>query len=324
MSPMPFAVRPIDRRAALSRADFEREYLSPSLPVVIPGVYAPADLRRWMDELASSREPVVCVVARRGNVAEISDAERPPVGDAAAHPSRNEFVASLPLAEVIERMHRPDARPPLLERGETLYVFSVPWPHRLGRPAPRPDAGGFAALLSADRRPAQLLVNGPGMLNRAHAHIHSYLLQQLDGSKRVRLFAPEATPSLYHNGGRRSLVEDFDAIDLGRFPAVATIEAWEAELMPGDVLYLPTYWWHEIRVDRAAVSMGTHAPPSPLLHAAADLHGRLAAALEALAAAGAAAPGVARLVLEAAATDLDSASLEEAARHLRYSFDDSE
>lgn len=324
MNPPSFRTRPIDRRDDLSRAEFERLYLAPSLPVVLAGVYPAAALARWSRSLETTAARVACVVARRGNVAEISDAERPKVADAERHPKTNEFFTELALAEVILRMRAPARLPPLVAAGETLYVFSVPWPAALATPRAEARGGpGLAELLFADRRAPQLLINGPGMLNRAHAHIHSYFLQHLLGEKRVRLFSPAATALLYHNGVRRSAVEDFDAVDLERFPRVAAAEAWEGLLAPGDVLFLPTYWWHEIRVDDLAVSMGTHAPASPLLAAAAAFQKGVAGALDGLArATSPTTAGIARLVLEAAAADLETSGLEDAAEHLRYTFDD--
>jgi hypothetical protein len=299
-----------------------RERFDPGLPCVVRGLYDRATLASWVDRLASSEVRLGCVVLRRPDAALISDAERPPVARAAEHPDANEFLAELPLSEIWRRMSAPGDLPPLVAAGESLYVFSAPLPHDLAFP-PRGAAVPMPELYS-DSRGRQLLVNAPGLINRCHAHIHSYLLHQLHGEKRVRLFSPADTPWLYANSERRSAVRDFDRVDLERHPLVARATAWEGVLAPGDVLFLPSYWWHEIRVDELAVSVGFHAPSGAAREHAAALHEALARALDE-AARGASDPavmaGVAAIVFTAAARDVARDGLDATAEGLRYSYE---
>lgn len=314
---------PIDE---LAGAGFERllgERLDPGLPCIVRGLYPRAQLEPWVGRLAASGERLACVVLRRPEVALVSDAERPPVERAAQFPEANEFAAELPLAEIWRRTGEPGALPPLVEAGETLYVFAAPLPESLRFP-PAGDAAAPIPELYRDPRGRQLLVNAPGLLNRCHAHVHSYLLHQLHGRKRVRLFSPADTPLLYPNAERRSAVGDFDRVDLARFPLVARATAREGVLAPGDLLFLPSYWWHEIRVDELAVSVGVHAPGGAARAAATRFHEALAAALERLA--GEAydrqvAAGIAAIVLTAAARDAGRDGLEATARGLRYRYE---
>jgi hypoxia-inducible factor 1-alpha inhibitor (HIF hydroxylase) len=39
---------------------------------------------------------------------------------------------------------------------------------------------------------------------------------------------------------------DFDHPDLDRVPNYVNAKAYEAILNPGDVLYVPPYWWHHV------------------------------------------------------------------------------
>ena len=39
---------------------------------------------------------------------------------------------------------------------------------------------------------------------------------------------------------------DFDNPDLDRFPRFSEIEGMEVAMEPGEVLYIPNYWWHYI------------------------------------------------------------------------------
>jgi hypothetical protein len=69
------------------------------------------------------------------------------------------------------------------------------------------------------------------------------------GSKRAVLFAPSEAARLYCYGGLRYLLRFAAAVDVGepdlrRFPAFAAARGVEAHLEPGDVLFIPAYWWH--------------------------------------------------------------------------------
>ena len=37
---------------------------------------------------------------------------------------------------------------------------------------------------------------------------------------------------------------NLEEIDFEKFPKAKSLEGWEAILEPGDVLYIPIYWWH--------------------------------------------------------------------------------
>lgn len=39
---------------------------------------------------------------------------------------------------------------------------------------------------------------------------------------------------------------DFDNPDLDRFPRFSEIRGMEVAMEPGEVLYIPNYWWHYI------------------------------------------------------------------------------
>ncbi|CAG7838647.1 unnamed protein product [Allacma fusca] len=70
------------------------------------------------------------------------------------------------------------------------------------------------------------------------------------GRKRFFLFPPEYFPNLYpypvhHPHDRQSQV-DFDFPDLDRFPKFREAKGVEAIISPGEILYIPMYWWHHV------------------------------------------------------------------------------
>lgn len=83
-----------------------------------------------------------------------------------------------------------------------------------------------------------------------HFDALSNLLAQLAGRKRVVLFPPSQSFLLYpyavgHPCDNFSMVDVSDP-DLERFPALRHACGYEAVLEPGDVLFIPRYWWHYV------------------------------------------------------------------------------
>lgn len=92
-----------------------------------------------------------------------------------------------------------------------------------------------------------------------HSQIHyhpagSALLFGIHGRKVVRLYAPDQTSRLYKARRRTfsrvhvsSIGEVTDRHDAERFPRYADAEYVEYLIGPGDVLFIPVYWWHSIQ-----------------------------------------------------------------------------
>src|SRR5262249_24065340 len=85
---------------------------------------------------------------------------------------------------------------------------------------------------------------GPeGSFSRLHQdfwHTHAYLAH-IQGKKRAILFSPEDSGFLYK--GR----DDAECPDLECFPLIQRATAYECVIEPGDLLFIPPGWWHQVR-----------------------------------------------------------------------------
>ncbi|KXJ20689.1 hypoxia-inducible factor 1-alpha inhibitor [Exaiptasia diaphana] len=99
-----------------------------------------------------------------------------------------------------------------------------------------------------------LFIGMSDVVTPAHYDILENFFVQIAGYKRVILFRPDYFKSLYpfpvgHPHDRQSQV-NFDNPNFEKFPNFLDIEGLEAVVGPGDVLYIPIYWWHYVESER--------------------------------------------------------------------------
>ena len=244
---LPFPTEPLPRVSRPSPREFERDYLVPRRPVVVTGVVSewPA-LRRWtdaylLDKLGSAR----CALSLPTQGL-FCDVER----------GRVEHRYG-PYAGVARRLLSDEPA----DRGG-IYIMN------------QALTGPFAAL-GADvawppyvpddvRRGAQswchLWIGPAGTLTPAHYDGAHTLFAQLRGTKRFWLIAPEHYERLYPVGigsdmPHNSRIGDLERADVRRFPRLAEVRAYEVDVAPGELLFIPTFWWHQVRSLTSSISV---------------------------------------------------------------------
>ncbi|XP_030766191.1 hypoxia-inducible factor 1-alpha inhibitor-like [Sitophilus oryzae] len=95
-----------------------------------------------------------------------------------------------------------------------------------------------------------ILISQEGNVTPCHYDEQQNFFGQAYGYKRCILFPPSDFECLYphpvyHPHDRQSMV-DFDKPDYTRFPRFKFAKGYETVVEPGDVLYIPIYWWHHI------------------------------------------------------------------------------
>ncbi len=113
---------------------------------------------------------------------------------------------------------------------------------------------------------SNIFCGSPGACVGTHQDpgVHAFLAQVV-GDKRVILFDPTMAPFLYPHSLRsfnavHSRVTDVDAPDLDRFPLFTRARAHVGRLGPGDLLYIPPFWWHNIRTRTWSFSLSLFSP----------------------------------------------------------------
>ncbi len=74
------------------------------------------------------------------------------------------------------------------------------------------------------------------------------LIAQAAGRTRFLLLPAAEVGRLYNSNGVFSDIPDLEqAVDVGRYPRLAEVRAYQVELQPGEILFLPLGWWRQAR-----------------------------------------------------------------------------
>jgi hypothetical protein len=116
-----------------------------------------------------------------------------------------------------------------------------------------------------------------GPLTRLHCDTMTSLLAHLEGRKHVLLYSPRLHDKLYPMGCFNSFqpcLPDPRAPDFQAFPRMIEAHGSYLELAPGDLLVIPTGWFHYVWADEAVTSVSRFVldpllPPALVAKAAA-------------------------------------------------------
>ena len=165
----------------------------------------------------------------------------------------------------------PDVRRGYAGEGETLAEYAARVLTEVDDPGYFTCAvRGLPEQLAADLRPpapwrdaqqrnGKVWVGRAGTLSPLHVDASMNLHVQLTGTKRFRVVHPRATLALRPHSPFGT-TPNFCRVDLDDPVQGATSEGIRhrfdaCELAPGDALFLPTGYWHEVRTERDAVSV---------------------------------------------------------------------
>ncbi|XP_065222718.1 hypoxia-inducible factor 1-alpha inhibitor-like isoform X1 [Planococcus citri] len=95
-----------------------------------------------------------------------------------------------------------------------------------------------------------LLIAMEGNVTPCHYDEQQNFYAQLRGYKRIMLFKPSQFENLYphpvHHPYDRQTQIDFENPDYEKFPRFKNLSGFETIIEPGEVLYIPMYWFHHV------------------------------------------------------------------------------
>ncbi|APR79846.1 Pass1-related protein [Minicystis rosea] len=245
----------IERISPPSPRDFERDYVRRSRPVVITGL---ADgwraMSRWTPEYFKETFgtlPAAVIRLRDGHVF-----DDPGVG---VEYEDTTFARAIDLVFSGEKR---DASDPALDRdaaptGVAKHYLVTKIAGPLARL--RDDVSSPPYCVRGPLMRSRLFIGAGGTVSGLHRDFPENLFAQIVGRKRMTLIPPEDMGGVYalpllSKLPQASLI-DAERPDFERFPRFRTVRRVMVDVGPGDVLYLPSRWWHQVRALEPSISI---------------------------------------------------------------------
>lgn len=99
-----------------------------------------------------------------------------------------------------------------------------------------------------------LRIGSPHLRLWTHYDIMDNVLMQIKGTKHVILFSPQDANKLYLKGDK-SMILNVEDPDLEKFPLFAMAHQHHCTLNPGDILFIPAMWFHNVVAEDFSISV---------------------------------------------------------------------
>jgi hypothetical protein len=247
----------IDRRANLSQAEFLEKYLYPKKPVVITDAMCEwTALSRWTPEFFK---------ATFGDMKFTIDQGTKAGNDYRNQPGSVEYTMRQFIDLVLESSVR---NPAPYFRNRVFYDLFPTLAHDID-PLPEyfepnwlPEhylVGPMGRVLNRGAA-LELYIGGEGasfpVLHYDGGGTHAFLMQ-IYGRKKFIVYPPEQEIYLYPSleNPNFSTVNSLDNPDLQKFPLFANATATTFILEPGELLFVPSHWWHTTKMLTPSITL---------------------------------------------------------------------
>jgi [protein]-arginine 3-hydroxylase / protease len=225
----------VDRVEDLSPRDFKRRYLDTDTPVVLAGAGSRWPAARWTHRMIAERYGGTKVRLLRAAPNEPKG--RPGEGRDASY------------AEIAESM----------EGGGDLYARFSGIMHQHPELVADLDLDWFRDMRHDRKRFENwgFFMGGAGTATGLHSSIAPNLFFQITGRKRWYIYPAKAAP--FFNPAVKCSPYFYSEVDIDdpeRWPIAAATPGWIADLEPGDVLYVPSFAWHQVHNATATMAVG--------------------------------------------------------------------
>ena len=222
----------VEKRSHVGAAEFVDRYVVGCRPVVLTGVAE--------DWPAKARWSPQDLKARFGHLDVQIQAERN--ADPKYEINKLNLQRQVRLADFVDQV---------MAGGETNDYYLTANNEALRRPEFAPlldDIGSLPPICDRARlaERASFWFGPAGTVTPLHHDTLMLFHTQIVGRKRWRFISPLQTPRLYNHYDVYSPI-DLDAPDLVRYPDFEGVTVLEVVAEPGDTVFLPLGWWHQVR-----------------------------------------------------------------------------
>ena len=230
----------VEIRYGITQENFKKEVQNHRKPCILKGLDIGECNSKWNVEYLSAHAGT--------KTATVHVSESPKMNFVA----KNYVYRKLPFNEVIKRSSEQNHDEYFLSPSEFYYFRSLgedvrrqpsdiskQWPEiyeDINLPNFFPSEKFFSSVFR---------IASAGMQLWTHYDVMDNLLVQITGHKKVILFPPSDATNLYLEGDK-SVVVDVENPDLKRFPNFSNVIKYMCILKPGDILFIPALWFHNV------------------------------------------------------------------------------
>ena len=256
----------VERIERLDRDTFYKNYVLPNKPVVISQA-----ISEWKAISSWSVDYFKSIAGETNIRVEVSPSRIFPPVHAQSYRQAGYHIEGMTFGQYIDKITSENS----LTEG---YYFAqqpvdVLFPQLMKDIRP-PDYFKHKSLISTN-----IWFAGEGNITPMHYDLVHNLFAQVIGRKRFILFAPEQMGLLYPFP-KTSTIANFSQVNLDdpdpvKFPHFQQARPLECIVEPGDILFLPIFWWHQVYALNLSVSISFWSHPGWAKHlnpAAMRLH----------------------------------------------------
>ncbi len=235
----------VEKVSGLSSEEFKKKYFNAGVPVILQD-FVSKDSSAWtkwnydyFKEIAGDKE--VSLLGKE---------------DASNDKAASTPVAKMKFGEYLD----------LIERGPTdlrIFLFNLmKLKPELNKDIIYNDLTGGKVLQWLP----YLFFGGAGSSTRNHFDIDmsNVFLSQYKGVKKIWLFPLEQSDLMYKLPYNFHSIANLKDPDYEKFPALKYLKGYEAEIHPGETIFMPSGWWHYIQYPTEGYSIAVRALPAKI------------------------------------------------------------
>lgn len=145
--------------------------------------------------------------------------------------------------------------------GKKPYLGNISLNHPATREQLKPLLGHFKfpnLCPGKENKEIRLWVGAPGQKSTIHNDNYDNFNSQIVGQKKFLLFSPEQHALLYPKKISDmcwASPVDKDNPDYDKYPLSLELTGYECTLEPGEMLYIPIFWWHQAISESLAINL---------------------------------------------------------------------